>query len=207
MLKLVVTARGKAPFVVDITKVRMTIGRSGRNDISLEDRFASRVHAEIRCEGDSCWLTDLNSANGTFVNGVKITGRVPIYPGQKIVIGEAFLEVQIRKPITSTPMMVAGEVQSTEMVVSPENTLYPSMKPQATSEFHSVIETVRKAAGAENLPAELAHDKELLIVMSKVGIALLSQSSLNEVLNEIVTLVLEAIPADRAFLLLRNGEN
>ena len=48
-----------------LTRLRTTIGRSARSDICIPDAFASRLHAEIRKEGDGFWLQDLGSANGT----------------------------------------------------------------------------------------------------------------------------------------------
>ena len=49
----------------NITRLRTTIGRSARSDICIPDAFASRLHAEIRQEGDCFWLQYLGSSNGT----------------------------------------------------------------------------------------------------------------------------------------------
>jgi len=204
MMKLVVRTPGKQPFAVEVTKLRLTLGRSVRNDICLEDPFASRVHAEIRCEGNACLLTDLGSANGTFVNGVRISGTVQIFPGDRVQIGESLIEVQpLAGRALATSVTVIGERLSTaEVVATPETTLTSSEKARGTSELLSVIETVR-SAGVKEVPAEVERGRDLLTVISQVGVALLSQLSLDEVLNQIVNLVLDAIPADRAFLLLR----
>ena len=50
-------------------RLRITIGRSARNDVCIPDPFASRVHAEVRREGDQYFLQDLGSANGTYYDG------------------------------------------------------------------------------------------------------------------------------------------
>jgi pSer/pThr/pTyr-binding forkhead associated (FHA) protein len=47
----------------------VSIGRLVSNDICLEDPFVSRHHCVIRTEGDEYMIEDLNSANGTYVNG------------------------------------------------------------------------------------------------------------------------------------------
>src|SRR5207253_7220109 len=52
-----------------ISRSRITIGRSARNDLCIPNTFASRVHAEVRHEGDEYFLHDLGSANGTLYNG------------------------------------------------------------------------------------------------------------------------------------------
>ena len=57
-----------------VSRLRTTIGRSARADICIADAFASRLHAEVRQEGDSFWLVDLGSANGTRLNGA--AGRI-----------------------------------------------------------------------------------------------------------------------------------
>ena len=63
----------------------MIIGRKGDCDITLNDLNVSRKHAKLDCQADiksdiglhfQCMLTDLNSTNGTFVNGEKIINRL-----------------------------------------------------------------------------------------------------------------------------------
>src|SRR6202521_3741145 len=50
----------------------VSIGRLGSNDICLEDPFVSRHHCVIRNEGDECLIEDLNSANGTYLDGERV---------------------------------------------------------------------------------------------------------------------------------------
>src|SRR5688500_20340297 len=71
-----------------ITRLRTTIGRSARSDICIPDAFASRLHAEVRQEGDAYWLQDLGSANGTRYNGNNVTMPIPLISGGEIQIGE-----------------------------------------------------------------------------------------------------------------------
>lgn len=52
---------------------RLTIGRSKDNDLAIPDLLASRHHAELRIAGNAVEVVDLGSANGTFVNGQRIT--------------------------------------------------------------------------------------------------------------------------------------
>jgi len=49
-----------------------SIGRLGSNDIRLEDPFVSRHHCVIRNDGDEYLIEDLNSANGTYLNGERV---------------------------------------------------------------------------------------------------------------------------------------
>ncbi len=54
----------------------VTIGREDDNAVRLNDERVSRFHAKIQSDGDQLILTDLDSTNGTFINGVgSETGR------------------------------------------------------------------------------------------------------------------------------------
>ena len=68
--ELIVKYPDRAPDHFPLGRLRITIGRSARNDLCIPDPFASRVHAEVRREGDEYVLQDLGSANGTLYNGV-----------------------------------------------------------------------------------------------------------------------------------------
>jgi len=63
------------------------LGRDPALDICLDDGKASRVHVEITCENGQWVLKDLNSKNGTYVNGQQVT-RVLLNDGDEIQIGE-----------------------------------------------------------------------------------------------------------------------
>lgn len=74
-------------FPVDIRWVR--IGRDPSNQIVLnDDRYTSRYHAWVTYEGDSFWLEDLGSTNGTMLNGELVEKREQLRSGDKIKIGE-----------------------------------------------------------------------------------------------------------------------
>jgi pSer/pThr/pTyr-binding forkhead associated (FHA) protein len=62
------------------------LGRLDSNDIPVKDTKASREHAKIYKQGDRFAIVDLNSSNGTFVNGERIT-KYLLEPGDEISIG------------------------------------------------------------------------------------------------------------------------
>ncbi|MGQ0540701.1 MAG: FHA domain-containing protein [Blastocatellia bacterium] len=65
-----------------------TIGRTEDNFISFpEDSNVSRYHAEIEKRGEEYCLIDLNSSNGTTVNGQKLSGEAYLSDGDRIVLG------------------------------------------------------------------------------------------------------------------------
>ena len=65
----------------------MTIGRNTENNIILPAPTVSSFHAEVEKVGQRYRVRDLNSSNGTFVNGKSISGEVWVQPGEAIQIG------------------------------------------------------------------------------------------------------------------------
>lgn len=65
-------------------KPDMVLGRQAECDLQLTEGHASRKHAKLFFAEDAVWVEDLNSANGTFVNGAKITGKVRLSPGDRL---------------------------------------------------------------------------------------------------------------------------
>ena len=60
------------------------VGRSSDNDLQLAEDHISRVHAELITRLGTVWVRDLGSANGTFVNGERISGGCRLYHGDEI---------------------------------------------------------------------------------------------------------------------------
>ncbi len=74
-----------------LDKLRITIGRAAVNDVCIPDPMASRIHAEVRREGNQYVLQDLGSANGTSYEGASLTGQVVLTPGGLIKIGDTLI--------------------------------------------------------------------------------------------------------------------
>jgi hypothetical protein len=70
----------------DVTKRRVVIGRSKDCDVQLTDANVSRRHAELRQEGATYWIVDLDSTNGIEVNG-KRTKRAKLGHGDTVKMG------------------------------------------------------------------------------------------------------------------------
>ncbi|MCH8141488.1 MAG: FHA domain-containing protein [Proteobacteria bacterium] len=64
-----------------------SIGRSLLNDIVVDELPVSRQHAAIQIDADGFWISDLDSRNGTFVNGEPITGDVWLDTEDQVRIG------------------------------------------------------------------------------------------------------------------------
>jgi hypothetical protein len=65
-----------------------SLGRDVNNGIVLDDPFASAEHAVLTYRGRSWYVEDLESTNGTFVNGVPVEGVGPFGFGDELQVGE-----------------------------------------------------------------------------------------------------------------------
>jgi hypothetical protein len=69
-----------------VDKRRILLGRSRECDIQVEDPNVSRRHAELRQEGSTYWIVDLDSTNGIEVNGRRVK-RAKLDPGDTFTVG------------------------------------------------------------------------------------------------------------------------
>jgi hypothetical protein len=73
----------------------VTLGRSRKCDIVLDDPNVSREHAELRPRGGSWVLTDLGSTNGSSVNGRRIDSPTVVKAGDELEIGTAGMKFEL----------------------------------------------------------------------------------------------------------------
>lgn len=199
MPELIVKYPDRAPDRFPLGRLRITLGRSARNDLCIPDPFASRVHAEVRREGEEYYLQDLGSANGTLYNGGNVEGTVPLTPGGRIQIGET--EIVFDDGTYHSSM---GATMITENSTSlPEATIALASGDRTTSGLLEAIEGARTKP-KEDIVERVAREGDLLALISKVGVTLLASATLNETLEQIVSLVFEAVPADRVLLMMRD---
>src|SRR5829696_3220921 len=69
------------------------LGRGESNAIRLTDRNISRSHAILKQNGQGWFLKDLQSYNGTYVNGVRVVGEQIVQSGDLVQIGDYRLEL------------------------------------------------------------------------------------------------------------------
>lgn len=72
MARLILSVDGVVIKEYTLAKERTTIGRKAHNDVQIEDTFLSGEHAVIVQIGNDCILEDMDSTNGTVVNGKPI---------------------------------------------------------------------------------------------------------------------------------------
>jgi pSer/pThr/pTyr-binding forkhead associated (FHA) protein len=70
---------------------QLSIGRSPDCQIMIEDMNVSRRHAELILTTHGYKIQNLNSKNGTFVNGKQVIGSLPLSPGDEVMLGSTTL--------------------------------------------------------------------------------------------------------------------
>jgi predicted ester cyclase len=81
--QLVAKDTGKPIILEEVVR----LGRNSDNQIVINEPSVSRSHAQIDLKGNECWLTDLNSSNGTFVNDVQVEQPVRLKDKDIVRIG------------------------------------------------------------------------------------------------------------------------
>ena len=71
----------------------ITLGRAAGCQITIEDTYASQLHARVFQREGQVYVEDLGSTNGTYLNRHKVTGPMVVQRGDKLQIGNTVLEL------------------------------------------------------------------------------------------------------------------
>jgi len=193
--------------VVELNRPRITIGRSARNDLCVEDPFASRLHAEVRKRGDAFWLSDLGSANGTMINGMRLTAPVQLRERDLVRIGETEIEYTERADTAPARGRTSILFSDSSFSPAPEATIIAGARNSAANLLSSLeisqktqISPIPIVTGQNQLAPKLQEDA--LAVISRVSLTLLSPLSLDETLQQVLECVFEVVSADRGYVML-----
>ena len=182
MPELSVQGADGARRVVPLSSERVSIGRSRDNDLFLPDQWLSRSHAEIQVRDDGCYVVDLGSKNGTLLNGARLEREERLRAGDVITLGEhlvTFVEED------------AGALDEAEPV---------------GTQIFSAVELSAVAQRSPAGPEDLARQNRVLGILSRAASHLIRHQPLKELFETIIGLMLEAVPAERAAILLLEDE-
>ena len=170
----------------------LRVGREAGSDIQLFDSEASRMHAEVRVQQDGTWeLLDLNSSNGTRVNGDLVSKHL-LRSGDRVEIGE-------------TLMIFTGAGQPREMDAAHGIDIVLKSQEDGSRIVSSLSRSGADSQLIPGPPRESESDRSLE-VMYLTAIAVGRTDDLNELLNRILTLVFDWVEADRGCVMLRDPE-
>jgi pSer/pThr/pTyr-binding forkhead associated (FHA) protein len=120
MPKLVIRSETGESVAHDLVEENYTIGRAPESSIRIEDISVSGRHAEIVVISENCFLKDLGSTNGTFVNG-KPTTEAQLRAGDRVRFGkvEATLETETVSGAEPLPQLAETDARPAELSARP----------------------------------------------------------------------------------------
>jgi pSer/pThr/pTyr-binding forkhead associated (FHA) protein len=115
MPKLLIKSEGGARVPPELAEELVTVGRGPDNAIRIDDPSVSDRHAQLQCVGDIYRLKDLDSTNGTLVNGQKIN-ETALRFGDRIRFGkiEALFESDVSDQAQPLPELREAEARPAE---------------------------------------------------------------------------------------------
>lgn len=106
MAEVVVELGGKEILRIPLKGPSMTIGRDPQCDLHLDNRALSRRHAQIEKRGAAIWVRDLNSQNGTYVNGNRIAEPLALNGGDVVEVGRYHVRIEgVENAREDTPVL------------------------------------------------------------------------------------------------------
>jgi adenylate cyclase len=189
---------GDTPQAYTFTEGEVLIGRSPDCQIVLKDFGISRTHAKLTVDEEGgVAIQDLKSKNGTQVNGVPVM-EAPLKDGDRILLGK--FQLTFSKTLEGKVVLDEAKPLSEEA-----GTIIRSV-----GELSKLLsDTGQAAALAEKKVAPDAHVQDvekanrILKVLTKVAETLIAVRPVEEVLQQVMDIVFDHIPADRGFLMLR----
>ena len=92
--KLVVTAGDKVGTEIALAGRQLTIGRAGDSDLIIDDEYASTHHAKLVFINGDWLIQDLDSTNGTFLDGQKVSTPAPVAMNTQVRVGQTTFELR-----------------------------------------------------------------------------------------------------------------
>jgi len=92
--RIVVTSGPKAGLELPLGTEPLTIGRSSESGLVIRDDYTSSHHARLVLWGDQWMIQDLDSTNGTWHDGARVSAPVPITAGAPIKVGATTFELR-----------------------------------------------------------------------------------------------------------------
>ncbi|MBC7932054.1 MAG: sigma 54-interacting transcriptional regulator, partial [Rubrivivax sp.] len=191
--KLAVVAGPLMDSAFELGEEEVSVGRESSNRVSIPDSLLSRRHCVVRREGTGHKLFDLDSLNGTFVNGKPVRERL-LEHGDQISVGETRLVFLAHEGDAAAPG--SNPVEMSELQLTARTTLRMRvedvLQPQTQEEW-------------TRLPAlaSMARDLTLLV---KISTTINSIREAEELQRELLRFILEVVPAERGAILLVGEE-
>jgi len=175
---------------IPLSEGEVTIGREASNGIAITDPSVSRKHCLLNGQGGRFRVRDLDSRNGTLVNGTAVEEHW-LQHGDEIAAGDSsFLFLLEDEDVTAAGQVEFEDAQFTAKttIIHPRDVVY--LQPERLS---------------RELPANsrVARNLNALLKISRIVHAI---RDLNELQGQLLDLIFEVVPAGRGAILLADGE-
>lgn len=172
------------------------IGRNVRDGLSLDDPRVSRCHAVLQCAGDSVVVTDLESRNGTYLNGRRLErDPAPLRAGDALRIGDFTLVFDTDGGLRGDGSS-GGEMRAV-LQKAPEELLTSGSTPASPG--------VSREMSVEGLRFELEKKTRVLGLFYELSRTLGSVFSLDDVYDKVMGILLQVTPAARIVIYQASG--
>ncbi len=173
----------------------VTIGRGTTNAVQLHDTEVSREHAQLSCRGDAIFIRDLDSSNGTFVNGQQIKEH-ELASGDQLQLGRTLL---LYTGVTE------GRVENLADKIN-------IVSRQEDDDGSRIVHSMHQSEGSEILtPPEdetsspwLARARSNLQIMYRTALAVSHTLDIDQLLARIMEMIFEWVDADRGCIMLKD---
>ena len=189
---------GDVPQQYTFSEGDVVIGRSPDCQIVLKDFGISRTHAKIVADEDGVRIMDLKSKNGTQVNGVPVV-EARLKDNDRVLLGkfqltfskslDSKIEVDEAKPLSEEAGTIIRSVGELSKLLQASEAPAKTTPGQPAVAKKADVQEVEKA-------------NRILRVLTKVAETLIAVRPVEEVLQQVMDIVFEQVPADRGFLML-----
>jgi len=118
--RLILQKKNAEPVSFQLNEFPVALGRESTNDIVLDDRSVSRNHARIILSAGQIVVEDLGSANGTFLNGVRVSSSA-LTDGDTLNLGDSMFRVEIGGTEVSTVTIRPSAWDLSTRSISPDD--------------------------------------------------------------------------------------
>lgn len=189
---------GETPQTYTFVAGEVTIGRSPECQIVLKDFGISRTHAKVVVDQDGARIVDLKSKNGTQVNGVPVV-EAPLKDGDRILLGkfqltfskslEGKVVLDEARPLSEESGTIIRSVGDISKMLRDTGVPPPAPDQRDQKKASPDVQEIEKS-------------NRILKVLTKVAETLIAVRPVEEVLQQVMDIVFEHVPADRGFLML-----
>lgn len=147
---------------------RLTLGRSSENDLAYpDDPVLSRRHIDFDFDGQDWWVEDLNTTNGTLVNGTRLAGRHRLAVGDSVSAGRLTLNFEIPTDLDPEVTFVADESERFEVAPCASDPPVKTSDLNGTSRVQALLDAGREISSER--PLNELFPVILDLVISAVG--------------------------------------